>query len=152
QGDAVSIQGSLSDVGTLDTHTVTVDWGDGTSSSATVSESNGTGTLSATHVYATGGIFTITTTLTDDDGGTTTRTTTAVVSGVRLTAAGVLQIIGTAGRDRVNIGIGSSERDTDDDCGLHTDGLLHVSAQFDDGADDGTPDLTFDPSQVKSIL
>src|SRR5262249_10575757 len=35
EGDTVSVQGIYTDVGTLDTHTVTIDWGDGTVSHST---------------------------------------------------------------------------------------------------------------------
>ena len=65
---------TFSDPGTLDTHTATVNWGDGTSTEpATVTESpfgppgstsGQTGSISDTHVYATFGTYTVTVTVT----------------------------------------------------------------------------------------
>ncbi len=60
----------FSDVGILDTHTATVDWGDGSAvEPATVSENNGNGVVAAAHTYAVDGPVTVTICVTDDDGG-----------------------------------------------------------------------------------
>jgi PKD repeat protein len=57
------------DPGTLDTHTATVDWGDGTAiENATVFAGMGSGTLGGTHVYADDGKYKVTVTITDKDG------------------------------------------------------------------------------------
>jgi PKD repeat protein len=69
-GMAVTASAGFTDAGVLDTHTGTVDWGDGTSSSAAVSEANGSGSASGSHEYATAGVYTVTLTVTDKDGGT----------------------------------------------------------------------------------
>lgn len=67
--------GSFTDVGTLDTHTATVDWGDGTGTqSVVVDQGTGFGSLSASHVYADNGTYTVTVTVIDDDLGSDTRT------------------------------------------------------------------------------
>src|SRR5204863_380158 len=75
---------ALTDAGTLDTHTVTVTWGDGSTSDAVVDA--GTRTFAATHQYlddpAVGDDFTITATATDDDGGVGTATATITVNNV----------------------------------------------------------------------
>lgn len=74
-GTDVSFAGTFSDPGTADTHTMSVDWGDGTSSPAA-----GTGSpVGATHQYASAGIFDIAVTVTDDDGGADTQTCGFVV-------------------------------------------------------------------------
>ncbi len=98
EGEPVSVSGTFSDVGTLDTHTGVVDWGDGNVTPATI----GAGTFTASHSYASGGVFTVEVTITDDDTGETSATTTAVVTGVGLNG-GVLQIVGTAGADHVEV-------------------------------------------------
>ena len=54
-----------------DTHTATIDWGDGT---AVVSRDGharaaGSGSVAGSHVYADNGTYTVTVTVTDDDGG-----------------------------------------------------------------------------------
>ncbi len=98
EGEPVTVSGTFSDVGTLDTHTGSVDWGDGTVTPATI----GTGTFSASHAYAAGGVYTVEVTITDDDTGEVSATTTAVVTGVGING-GVLQIVGTAGDDHVDV-------------------------------------------------
>ena len=103
--DVVTISAAFSDVGTLDTHTAVINWGDGETTSGICTETigKGTGSVSGLHFYTTGGIFTITVTLTDDDGGIAhVLTTTATVSGIGL-HNGQLQIIGTNGKDTVNV-------------------------------------------------
>jgi hypothetical protein len=70
-GVPVNLVGAnFTDQGTLDTHTTTIDWGDGTVESGTVYGSGGTGTVSGSHTYAAAGIFPIDVCVTDDDGGT----------------------------------------------------------------------------------
>ena len=52
ENGTVTLSGNFTDVGTPDTHTVMVDWGDGTEpTSATVTQEAGSGTFSASHQY-----------------------------------------------------------------------------------------------------
>jgi len=106
-GNVVSVSAQFTDVGTLDTHTVIVDWDDGSTSNSdldpsdfsTFVDSTGGGAESFTgiHTYSTGGIFTVVVTVIDDDTGLVTDSTVlAWVSGVRLTPQGILQIVGTS--------------------------------------------------------
>jgi len=77
-GLEVDLAGSFTDVGTLDTHTADITWGDGTTDPGfdAFSDCVGgvTGTLNATHIYADPGIYTITLNVTDDDAGVGTTT------------------------------------------------------------------------------
>ncbi len=66
-GQSVTVSGSFTDLGVLDTHTVVVDWNDGTTSNATVDQE--AGTFEATHTFAGVGQYTITATVADDDDG-----------------------------------------------------------------------------------
>jgi VCBS repeat-containing protein len=61
EGSALSLSASFTDPDTGDTHTASVDWGDGSPvQPLAVSESGGAGTLSASHVYAWDGPFSVT--------------------------------------------------------------------------------------------
>jgi len=62
--------GTFSDIGTLDTHTARIDWGDGVVQDALLSESGGAGTIVGTHLYADNdadNLYTIIVRLADDD-------------------------------------------------------------------------------------
>jgi len=150
-GDLVEVSADFSDpgfdnaaAGTFEDFTdSTIDWGDGTVDSATVDETPGsagtptTGTASGSHVYATGGIYTVTVTVADDDGGTDEVVLTALVTGVGLND-GSLQIVGTPGKDNVSIKekkgtitvkvrFGDSGGGDDDDDDGHGHGRSHGS-------------------------
>ena len=73
-GSTVAIELPFSDPGSNDTHTATVDWGDGSVTGAAISESAGNGTVSAAHLFAVDGEYTVVVTLNDDDGGTVVAT------------------------------------------------------------------------------
>lgn len=74
EGESVSIGAPFSDEGTRDTHSATIEWGDGTTGDGTVEEADGSGTVTGSHVYADNGTYTARVTVRDDDGGTGTRT------------------------------------------------------------------------------
>jgi uncharacterized protein YegL len=67
-GGPVSFSGTFTDPGVNDTHTMTVDWGDGAVSPAATA----TSPVGATHPYSSAGIFDIAVTVADDDGGSDT--------------------------------------------------------------------------------
>jgi len=79
--------GLFVDSDVTDTHTATVDWGDGgATENATVSEVPGAGALSGTHVYADQGTYTVTVTVLDNNGGSNSKTFQAIVASVNPTA------------------------------------------------------------------
>lgn len=82
--------GSFTDSGTQDTHTATVDWGDGSGiQSVLVTETSGTGELSASHIYADNGNYTVRVTVIDDDRGPVSATFQVNVQNVDPTLTGV---------------------------------------------------------------
>ncbi len=86
-----SLTASFSDPGTADTHTASVDWGDGTTESVAVDQGAGSGTVGAEHAYAAAGTYTATVCVTDDDGGAGCDTTQVTVT----TAPPVLEVAKT---------------------------------------------------------
>jgi hypothetical protein len=88
----VPLAATFTDAGKNDSHTATVDWGDGTPIvNATVTESAGSGSLSvAPHAYASAGSKTITVTVRDDDGGVAQVTATIVIVSSHQAMADVL--------------------------------------------------------------
>jgi hypothetical protein len=77
-GASLDLLASLSDPGANDTHTCTVNWGDGSSSSGVVNNR----TCTASHAYATSGTKLAVITVADDDGGTGSASTTITVATV----------------------------------------------------------------------
>ena len=96
EGDSLSLQlASFSDIDLADTHTASIEWGDGTSSVGIVSESSGSGTVSGSHTYADSGIFTVTVTVEDSGGGASSDTLTLTVSNIAPTVyAGSDSVVG----------------------------------------------------------
>ncbi|MEM6468239.1 MAG: hypothetical protein AAF802_01625 [Planctomycetota bacterium] len=86
-GQPVVLNGLFTELGTQDTVTGTVDWGDGTTESITLNYTSTTqGNFTASRQYANDGSYIIKVTLTDDDGGTTEFPTFAFVGAADVTA------------------------------------------------------------------
>lgn len=87
-GSAVSVGLGFADPGTNDTHTATINWGDGSTTTGTVTETAGAGSVSGSHSYATAGLKTVTVTVADDNGGASTSTTIVRVNSSPTASAG----------------------------------------------------------------
>ena len=78
-GQAVTATGTFADSGALDTHTVTVDWGD-LSPKTTLNLAAGVSSFATgAHTYATAGDFTVTATVADNAGASATATSSVSV-------------------------------------------------------------------------
>ncbi|MCI0577453.1 MAG: PKD domain-containing protein [Chloroflexi bacterium] len=67
EGDTISLEpATFTDPGAADTHTATINWGDGTIEPGVVNQV--ANTVSGSHAYDDDGLYTVTVTVTDDDG------------------------------------------------------------------------------------
>ena len=83
EGQLFSIVANYSDPGSADTHTATIDWGDGTAlETAQVRNASGGWSAAASHRYADNGIFVVTVTVRDDDGAAASDTLIVTVNNV----------------------------------------------------------------------
>ncbi|MEZ6034468.1 MAG: Ig-like domain-containing protein [Planctomycetaceae bacterium] len=97
---SVSVVGTLIDLG-LDTHRVTVNWGDGTIEDVAVDQL--ADSFSGSHHYATGGLYTVVVIAADSNGAASVAyVSDAFVEGIGI-VDGTLYIIGTNGRDDVKL-------------------------------------------------
>jgi hypothetical protein len=87
ENGVATVAGSFTDIGSLDTHTVTINWGEGSSSSATVDPV--LRTFSASHQYlddnptaTSTDTYTVMATVTDDDTGTASANAEVIVNNV----------------------------------------------------------------------
>jgi PKD repeat protein len=87
EGSTVSVAAAFTDADMGDTHTATVDWGDGTGAeSGSVTEVDGSGTVAGSHAYADDAIYTVTVTVDDGRGGVTGDSYEITVTNVAPTA------------------------------------------------------------------
>ena len=145
----VSIEGTFSDLDLSDTHTVEIDWGDG-SLTEEIAVDQTADSFSGSHDYKDGGFYTITVTMADGDGETAVETTSAVVTGVNV-VDGTLYVIGTDGRDHVKLKFNEKKDELKVDVKLNK-GQKHGHS---DGGSDGGGDRikqTFPLSSIDRVV
>ncbi|NOY41843.1 MAG: hypothetical protein GXP26_08410 [Planctomycetes bacterium] len=103
EGNWVTVTGTFSDASILDTHTVYVQWGDGSTDVAMITNANGAGTFEATNFYADNdtvnpddgpipdNLYTVAVTVVDDDGGEYTKTIDLTVLNVSPTLDPIIE-------------------------------------------------------------
>ncbi len=82
EDEETSLAGAVyTDPGVLDTHTATIDWGDGTPATpgVVVPGAPGSGSVTGSHTYPDPGVYTVTVTVTDSDGASDSDTKTITV-------------------------------------------------------------------------
>jgi hypothetical protein len=82
EGELASFTLDFTDSDSSDTHTATINWGDGTNAPALVGDTDGGGSVFASHTYVDNGTFQAVATITDASGATTTASRTFVVQNV----------------------------------------------------------------------
>jgi len=123
EGAAATVSATFTDPGLLDTHTATIDWGDGTPVEAV-----DVGLLAAgiEHVYGDNGTYEVTVTVTDDDNGSGADVVSVVVANVKpFLTLEIEEVVSFPGGDYFVVGAGSE---------------LPLSAE---ASDLGSDDLTF---------
>ncbi len=159
----VQIAASYADPGILDTHTATIDWGDGSDPvAAIVDGSKGSGIATGSHTYATAGTYTVEVCVTDDDGGVGCDDLEVEVVPGRSTPQPLVTdgVTGVEG-DLVEVGVGFTDDDTDTTHTITVDwGDGPESVTFQDGGvfgaglaartfvDDGVYPVTFEICDV----
>ncbi|MEM6365852.1 MAG: choice-of-anchor U domain-containing protein, partial [Planctomycetota bacterium] len=81
----IAISASFFDAGILDTHTYSVDWGDGSSSTGDLTTTSGIGVVSATHDYAANGTYDVVVSVADDEGAVGQQAFRAYIAGDAIT-------------------------------------------------------------------
>jgi len=69
EGELVIVSATFTDVGIKDTHTATIDWGDGSKENIAVTQQQGEGTVLGSHRYANDGKYTVILMITDNNKG-----------------------------------------------------------------------------------
>ena len=104
----------FSDPGIADTHTATIDWGDGSQTAGTVDELQGAGTVVGSHHYTTDGAHTVEVCVTDQQAATGCDQLVLDVAASNVAPVARLETVdGTAG-EPIELGAGFSDANADD--------------------------------------
>jgi hypothetical protein len=110
---SATVSAAFGDVGTGDTHTGLIGWGDTSSDAATINENSGAGTATGTHTYGSAGTYTVSVTVTDDDGGSASSSGSFTTLN---TPSGILPPINADGTSNFKLGSTIPVKITVEDC------------------------------------
>jgi hypothetical protein len=103
EGDTISLApATFAEPSIVDTHTATIDWGDGTVEAGVVSESAGSGTVSGSHAYGDNGTYMVTVIVCDNDGGCGQDAFAAQIDNVPPTVSAIGDSIDEAGTAHIS--------------------------------------------------
>jgi hypothetical protein len=94
---AITFTGGFTDPGKLDTHTATLDWGDGTPPDTYSFAAGDPGDTTDTHAYSAAGTYTITYSVSDDDGGTSSLSVQVTVETAAQALSAIDAFVGSMG-------------------------------------------------------
>jgi Ca2+-binding RTX toxin-like protein len=117
EGSVVSLTGAIfSDLGILDTHAATIEWGDGSPPVEGLVDQT-LRTVYGTHVYADNGVYTVLVTITDDDGASASDSFEVTVHNVApvITSLGIEPALGVPGVP-LTLSCGFTDPGTGDTC------------------------------------
>lgn len=142
-GAATTLSGIVADDGVLDSHTVTIDWGDG-SALETVGVDFATRTFTATHTFGAIGSYTVSVTATDSDGATSPAVS-AIINVIGQSILAVSPINGPA--------IGVRGQELTFSATVVGDGVTPITAvwSFGDGETFTVPSFTGGPLSVTHV-
>jgi PKD repeat protein len=145
-GEAVTATGTFTDTGAADTHTVTVDWGDG-SPTTTINLAAAVYSFTTSgHTYAAVNAYTVTATVTDNAGGSAVATSTVSVHAANQ-APSVVSLVVTAGSEGGSSTLSLTFSDADA-LDTHTASVAWGDGSTSDPASLAAGVTTFDASHV----
>jgi hypothetical protein len=149
-GTFIHLNGAFVDSGSRDSHEILVDWNDG-SEMESISVNQDNYTFDGQHRYEQGGIYHITITLNDDDGGSVTSQSVVYVTGYRLDAEGVFQVVASERNDLVHVKL----KNENGKRGLPDRTFLEIDLKwYDDSGNKNKPNIEkieYDLDQVEKI-
>ena len=145
-GQSVTASGMFDDPGTADTHTVTVDWGDGSASTVLNLARRVWTFATPDHTYTSGGTFDVTATIADDDGGSVVASSSVTVTGANQ-APSVVSLRSTAGAEGASSSISLTFSDADA-ADTHSVGVAWGDGSSSAPVDLAAGETTFEASHV----
>jgi Ca2+-binding RTX toxin-like protein len=157
RGQALNFSGSFADVGTLDTHDVRWDFGDGTVIDFH-STSDPNALTTPAHIYTDSGVYTLTLSIRDDDGGVTSVSKAITITAVALQVdprdptKTALVVGGTTGNDTIVLNPQGNLGDINVTINGVSQGVFHPTGHLIVFGQDGDDDIEVAGSIALDVL